>query len=1538
MKSVVQRTARGNNHGDTNNNHNQNGPPTVRVRRKINPASPPTAVEVCGITVHFPFRPYKCQEEYMTQVIKALSRSENALLESPTGTGKTLCLLCSTLAWQRSQAQLLLQTSNNNNSDTWQQPSSQASMGLGSEPPSSATNSTTRSSNNSQTNANNNNSNRKSSHNLPTIIYASRTHSQLSQVVRELRNTRYRPAHAVLGSREHMCVHPKVKKPHSSASDINHDCGKLCKERKCRFRNALEGFIPPSNEVIEATDAGSGSLQSQQQQHQPVMDMEEMIQMGKAMNVCPFYYTRGLVEHAELILVPYNYLFDKDARETTLQDVPWENAIVIFDEAHNLESFASDSASFDLSNTDLAGCVLEVDRALNYLAVTAGGDQQMAHNLKSDNLLRLKALFLKLEDYILNQIPSHKTAFGGEYMMHLLQEAAGITHANHEILMDEIRKVNDVILDLKGTGATRGSPRLEHFCTCLKRVYGHGSLEAKCLAKASFYRVYVSPKQTAHPARGGGGPNSNKTTYGGGNSNSVVSRTVSYWCFAPALAMEELANLNVRSILVTSGTLSPLPSYSMELGLPFPHTLENPHIIDAKQQLHVRVIGKGVTGKVLTSSYERRKDDEYYTELGMTLAELAKVVPAGLLVFFPSYGVMDSCLEKWGGPSSGSGFSSNNKKNDFFAPQQQRRKKKVSSSSDTNQFVFPQIPASYFNAASKSTIMSICWKKLLAVKSVVLEPRSSADLNEAISEYQRLLALPGSPGCILMGVCRGKISEGIDFAGDMSRAVVITGIPFAPAMDPKVKLKREYLDGAVRAAALAKQQQASGCGGFGKQEEELKKLPTSFSTAVKLSGNEWYTQQAHRAVNQAVGRVIRSRTDYGAVLLLDSRFDQERNQLGLSKWIRPHVRKDQGFSVATKELGQFYKTIQDKCFELVACAPPPPPCPPLFDHDEENTENCARVAIIRQDDCKPAAQISAGGSGSYIPPNQVIAKIDVKSFAEQRQEQQSSALKTANDVKSAASSERISSSNYDSVFQPSKKAPPTTRVKTASERDAAATHFMEGTQSLPITEQSKVRKSIVVMKKASDDRDVRAYRQSAQQVLEIIIRKGGDDNTQKPQESMLFIFFQLLPPAYKQETESMARKMVFDLSALNDLAKLSLAPADYNRLKSCMLGLIQKLWQSESSNQTSAHSILRDIQEVISIVCLKSTNKSQSKPMCSALVRMIPNRFKEQTQTMVDDMVAQQNIELLKQRDRARVGAAGMDMRRFALPKRSSSLPAPATSSAQAGETTTTAPGITKTQAPASVVASVKGGKQPLSTNPYLRRSSLQPPTSSSLVPMKNPYLRPRENPHASSFSSSADASLTISEHDDPGRKRPRLEQQQPPQLQQKQPDNAAKRPPVVANSAPKRTTAPPVVVPRTNPYKTTKKTTITAAVVAATATVKTSSQPVSGRSSLDSLLNAVESDVFVRSKDKHNGSTTLSTRPDSNAPKDLTCPFCEQSLPQPFMAPCGHVGCWSCWEQWIHKSATCPICRAACSCSDLVQAVFDVNSKANSSSTSLNK
>lgn len=54
---------------------------------------------ISNVSVSFPFEPYILQRAYMEKVIECLENGYNGVLESPTGTGKTLCLLCSALGW-----------------------------------------------------------------------------------------------------------------------------------------------------------------------------------------------------------------------------------------------------------------------------------------------------------------------------------------------------------------------------------------------------------------------------------------------------------------------------------------------------------------------------------------------------------------------------------------------------------------------------------------------------------------------------------------------------------------------------------------------------------------------------------------------------------------------------------------------------------------------------------------------------------------------------------------------------------------------------------------------------------------------------------------------------------------------------------------------------------------------------------------------------------------------------------------------------------------------------------------------------------------------------------------------------------------------------------------------------------------------------------------------------------------------------------------------------------------------------------------------
>lgn len=73
-------------------------------------------------------------------------------------------------------------------------------------------------------------------------------------------------------------------------------------------------------------------------------------------------------------------------------------------------------------------------------------------------------------------------------------------------------------------------------------------------------------------------------------------------------------------------------------------------------------------------------------------------------------------------------------------------------------------------------------------------------------------------GAVMLAVCRGKVSEGLDFTDNNARAVVCVGIPFPNFKDTQVELKRQYND----------------------------KL--SASTPL-LNGSEWYEIQAFRSVH-----------------------------------------------------------------------------------------------------------------------------------------------------------------------------------------------------------------------------------------------------------------------------------------------------------------------------------------------------------------------------------------------------------------------------------------------------------------------------------------------------------------------------------------------------------------------------------------------------------------------------------------------------------------------------------------------------------------
>ncbi|KAH1214736.1 Fanconi anemia group J protein [Glycine max] len=164
----------------------------------------------------------------------------------------------------------------------------------------------------------------------PTIYYASRTHSQISQVVRELRKTAYRVPMAVLASRKHYCTNKNIM----GKENINDECKLLLKDQATgcpEFKNAHKVKGHPSLHKGGCNE---------------VHDIEDLVKVGQLVKGCSYYAARSMSDDAQLVFCPYNYIINPVIRAA--MDVDIKGAIVILDEAHNIEDIARDAGSVDI--------------------------------------------------------------------------------------------------------------------------------------------------------------------------------------------------------------------------------------------------------------------------------------------------------------------------------------------------------------------------------------------------------------------------------------------------------------------------------------------------------------------------------------------------------------------------------------------------------------------------------------------------------------------------------------------------------------------------------------------------------------------------------------------------------------------------------------------------------------------------------------------------------------------------------------------------------------------------------------------------------------------------------------------------------------------------------------------------------------------------------------------------------------------------------------------------------------------------------------
>ena len=177
-------------------------------------------------------------------------------------------------------------------------------------------------------------------------------------------------------------------------------------------------------------------------------------------------------------------------------------------------------------------------------------------------------------------------------------------------------------------------------------------------------------------------------------------------------------------------------------------------------------LDSGPSVQEFSFTFQERENTAMLDELGRTLVNLSRVVPAGVVCFFPSFAFVTKVMERWG----------------VNGPMEAIRKK----------------------------------------KKVFVEPRETSLVEQTLAAYEKFIKHCQQPqqqpqphqveetGAILFSVVGGKMSEGINFSDDLGRCVIVVGMPYPNMNSPELSEKMKYLDSTPSGSARVKDEPSGG--------------------------------------------------------------------------------------------------------------------------------------------------------------------------------------------------------------------------------------------------------------------------------------------------------------------------------------------------------------------------------------------------------------------------------------------------------------------------------------------------------------------------------------------------------------------------------------------------------------------------------------------------------------------------------------------------------------------------------------------------------
>ncbi|KAJ9095611.1 hypothetical protein QFC21_005482 [Naganishia friedmannii] len=556
----------------------------------------------------------------------------------------------------------------------------------------------------------------------PKIFYTSRTHTQLRQLTSELLKTTF------------ACIpeesDPSIDPPTTSADAV--------------FSN---GSIGDQVDIPTRMVPLASRRQLCINEKAVPKDIEDIVQLGKQVKVCPYYATRNSVKQAELVTMPYNLLLQKSARET--MGISLKDQVVVVDEAHNLIDtlLSIHSVSISLERLGIALGQLDVylrkfknrlkpEHSLHVKQMTAmvRGLIDVASAWASQDNDSTTSYSAKEELFSINDLTNKMK--GGADQINIVslcrylkdsQLARKISGYAEKLMLD------NADTKTKGSGSSPYSAisafrQVETFLLSLTDADLDG-------------RIIISRSAVAKSQEPGRDPDSSRVT-------------LRYMLLNPAEHFQSVID-EARCVVLAGGTMEPLSDFYLQLFPSIPRTrfsnLSCAHVIP-RENLLTQVILQGPSKKELEFKFDKRGDPSLLVELGTLLANIINLVPDGVVIFLPSYSFLGKLKEVWQGNGT--------------------------------------------------------LNRLDAKKKLFFEPQSSAEVDSTLTQYADAIAKKETKrtGAIMFAVVGGKLSEGINFSDQLGRCVVMVGLPFANMGSVELRERMKYVEGLPNAGKNAGQE------------------------------------------------------------------------------------------------------------------------------------------------------------------------------------------------------------------------------------------------------------------------------------------------------------------------------------------------------------------------------------------------------------------------------------------------------------------------------------------------------------------------------------------------------------------------------------------------------------------------------------------------------------------------------------------------------------------------------------------------------------